>query len=56
VIGSLTTDQPTGTDEREAGIKRDYLVGKTFAKFIQYPAVLGEVVIQMWRGKRMRGT
>jgi hypothetical protein len=55
-IGSLTTDQPTGTCEREAGVKRGCLVGKTSSKFIQYPVVLGAEVIQMRRVRHMRGT
>jgi hypothetical protein len=56
VIESLTTDLPTGTGEREAGAKRDCLVGKTSAKFIQYPAVLEVEETQVRRVKHMRGT
>jgi hypothetical protein len=56
VIESLTTDQPTGTGEREAEAKRGCLVGKTSVKFIQYPAVLEVEETQVRRVKHMRGT
>jgi hypothetical protein len=56
VIGSLTTDQPTGTGKREAGVKRGCLVGKISAKFRQYLVVLEVEVIQVRHAKHMRGT
>jgi hypothetical protein len=31
--------------EKEAGVKHDSLVGRTFSKFIRYLVALGEVVI-----------
>ncbi len=55
MIGSLVTDQPIVIGEKEAGVKHDSLVGRTFSKFIRYLVALGEVVILVQRRKPMQG-